>query len=34
MLPWQQLNGIDTAIGILKQALVDRRSYIHGSGLF
>lgn len=26
MLPWQQLSGIDTAVGILEQALVDRRS--------
>lgn len=26
MLPWRQLSGIDTAVGILKQALVDCRS--------
>ncbi|QLH63624.1 single-stranded-DNA-specific exonuclease RecJ [Serratia symbiotica] len=26
MLPWQQLSGIDTAVGILEQALVDCRS--------
>ncbi|NIG62556.1 MAG: single-stranded-DNA-specific exonuclease RecJ [Serratia symbiotica] len=26
MLPWEQLSGIDTAVGILEQALVDRRS--------